>query len=127
MKLYFENSIGQRRVIANPQTENEAYEIIDEFCEERNFKIYYIRTWRDDNGLKIFDVGSHTEFFILDDKEWGFIMTYGDFVRNMNDEELAKFITTLFNDSLSEYGDSNCILDEEFESDCLTWLKSQIG
>lgn len=68
MKLYFENSIGQRRIIAEPETEKDATKEIYKFCEERNFKIYYVRTWRDGNGLKWHDVGSHTEFFILDDK-----------------------------------------------------------
>ena len=43
-------------------------EAIHAFCEERNFKIYYTRIWRDDNGLKVYDVGSWTEFFYLDDK-----------------------------------------------------------
>jgi len=68
MKLYFENSRGERRIIAAPSTEEVAVEIIHAFCEERNFKIYYTRTWRDKEGLKVFDVGSHTEFFYLDDK-----------------------------------------------------------
>lgn len=66
MKLYFENSRGERRVIAAPRTEEEAYEIIHAFCEERDFRIYYVRTWYDNDGLKVYDVGSHTEFFLLD-------------------------------------------------------------
>ena len=68
MKLYFENSYGQRRIIAEPETEEIAIEFIHTFCEERNFRIYYTRTWRDKEGLKVFDVGSHTEFFYLDDE-----------------------------------------------------------
>ena len=69
MKLYFENSRGERRIIAEPKTEEEADKEIHKFCSDRNFKIYYIRNWRDDNGLKVYDVGSHTEFFYLFDKE----------------------------------------------------------
>lgn len=68
MKLYFENSRGERRIIAEPKTEKEANKEIHKFCEDRNFKIYYIRTWRDKEGLEWRDVGSHTEFFILDDR-----------------------------------------------------------
>lgn len=68
MKLYFKNSRGERTPIAAPRTEEEAWEIIHVFCEERDFRIYYSRTWRDPDGLKWYDVGSHTEFFILDDK-----------------------------------------------------------
>lgn len=65
MKLYFENSQGVERVIAEVANEEEAYKEINKFCEERNFKIYYVRTWGA-NGRKTFDVGSHTEFFHLD-------------------------------------------------------------
>lgn len=42
----------------------EAFLLIHAFCAERNFKIYYTRTWNH-NGVTIFDVGSHTEFFHL--------------------------------------------------------------
>ena len=66
MKLYFENSIGERRVIAEPQTEKEADKEVHKFCKDRNFKIYYVRTWRDDNGFKVYDVGSWSEFFYLE-------------------------------------------------------------
>ena len=41
---------------------------IHKFCNDRNFKIYYTRSWRDDDGLKVYDVGSWSEFFYLDDK-----------------------------------------------------------
>lgn len=68
MKLYFENSRGQRRIIAEPQTEDEAWKEVSKFCKDRNFKIPYIREWRDTEGLKWYDVGSHSEFFMLDDR-----------------------------------------------------------
>ena len=42
MKLYFGNSLGVERVIAEVQNEEEAMNEIDKFCEERNFKIYYV-------------------------------------------------------------------------------------
>ena len=69
MKLYFENSKGERRIIAEPKSRDGALEMIHAFCEERNFTIYYIRTWRVnegvDAGADVFDVGSHSEFFYL--------------------------------------------------------------
>lgn len=65
MKLYFQNSYGERRIIAEPKTEEAAMETIHAFCEERGFKIYYVRSWMTSDGLKKFDVGSHTEFFFL--------------------------------------------------------------
>ena len=67
MKLYFENSRGQRMVIAEPKTEKEAWKEINNFCEERNFKIYYVREWKTEDGANVYDVGSHTEFFYLYD------------------------------------------------------------
>lgn len=64
MKLYFENSCGERRLIGEPQSAEESQKIIYNFCAERNFKIYYVRTWTTPDGEKYYDVGSHTEFFI---------------------------------------------------------------
>lgn len=66
MKLYFKNSRGQKRVIAEPKTRDEAWKEIHKFCEDRNFKIYYVRTWIRPDGLEEYDVGSHSEFFYLD-------------------------------------------------------------
>lgn len=43
---------------------DEAFLLIHAFCAGRNFKIYYTRAWNH-NGVTIFDVGSHTEFFHL--------------------------------------------------------------
>lgn len=67
MRLYFENSYGKRRIIAEPQTEEEAWNKIHEFCHKRRFHIYYVRTWNAKDGAKVYDVGSHTEFFYLYD------------------------------------------------------------
>ena len=67
MKLYFENSDGKKRVIAAPRTRDEAFDIIRAFCKERNFKIHYIRTWREPDDAEVFDVGSWTERFLLED------------------------------------------------------------
>lgn len=66
MKLLFQNSYGEERVIANPKDEEEAYKHMKVFCEERNFKVHYIRSWME-NGRKCFDVGSWSEFFYLED------------------------------------------------------------
>ena len=74
MKLWFGNSFGKRRIIAecaNPQEVNKA---IDNFIAECNaakargagnykpFIRYYTRVWEEDGMVK-YDVGSHTEFF----------------------------------------------------------------
>lgn len=68
MKLYFENSYGERRLIAEPETRDGAWKQIHAFCEEKDFKIYYVRTWKEPDGIEVFDVGSWSEFFYLDNK-----------------------------------------------------------
>ena len=67
MKLYFENSYGEERVIAEVADEKEAFKEIHKFCEERNFKIYYTRSWKTASGRTKYDVGSHSEFFYTSD------------------------------------------------------------
>ena len=71
-KLYFVNSQKVSREILSIDGSNLtdaeirklAYQKMHEFCEERNFTIYYTRSWNA-AGKTIFDVGSHTEFFHL--------------------------------------------------------------
>ena len=66
MTLYFGNS-EVRRCIAHPQSEEEAFKLINKFANERNYNIFYVRSWKKDNETT-YDVGSHTEFFYLNDK-----------------------------------------------------------
>ena len=65
MILYFENSKGERREIGKPNNCEESWEIISNFCKERNYKIPYTRMWTEEN-LTYYDVGSHTEQFVLE-------------------------------------------------------------
>ena len=72
VKLIFQNSRGEERVIAEPSNREEVNKEINNFLDDHNFKSYYTRVW-EENGRLIFDVGSHTEFFILEGmsfKEW---------------------------------------------------------
>lgn len=75
--LLFENSNGVTREIAqisaldasgsrisDKDILSEAHRVINGFCAERNFKIWYARLWNN-SGRTTFDVGSHTEFFHL--------------------------------------------------------------
>ena len=72
MKLYFQNSHGIERLIAEPLNKEEVNNEINKFLDDHNFKSYYTRVWEADGRL-VFDVGSHTEFFILEGmsfEEW---------------------------------------------------------
>ena len=72
-KLWFGNSFGKRRVIAECNTFTEVMTEIDKFIADANakwpnkkpFKRYYTRIWNE-NGESVFDVGSHTEFFYFE-------------------------------------------------------------
>lgn len=78
MKLYFEKFWeGQRRLIAQPQTKAEVMQEIHKFIdkcnedkpEDKKFHSYYCRTWENEEGLIVYDVGSHSEFFLLKSDE----------------------------------------------------------
>ena len=63
--VLFENSEGKKRTIGNAKTEKTAFKIIDDFLKEHNYKSYYKRTWKTDDKTICVDVGSHTEFFYI--------------------------------------------------------------
>ena len=76
MKLWFSNSRGEEREIADCDTWANVTREIHKFIHECNakkpksanpFKSYYTRVW-EENGRTIIDVGSHTEFFIWEGK-----------------------------------------------------------
>ncbi len=69
MKLYFQNSRGKERLIAEPTSEEEVAKEIEKFLYDHNFKSYYIRMWEENGRLK-FDFGSWSEFFILDEMSY---------------------------------------------------------
>ena len=80
-KLWFRNSKGQERIIAEVHNYKEITTAIDNFIAESNekypdktpFKRYYTRMWNEDGRAK-FDVGSWSEFFFLD-RPWPEINT----------------------------------------------------
>ena len=74
MKLIFQNSYGEERVIAEPTNREEIDKEIDKFLDNHNFKSYYTRVW-EENGRLIYDVGSYTELFIVEG------MTYEEYTR----------------------------------------------
>ena len=68
--VFFENSDGKERVIAEAQTMNEALDAIREFLKERKYKSYFTRFWLEETEYEnapcvvlTFDVGSWSEFF----------------------------------------------------------------
>ena len=66
--LYFQRSNGEYRLLAKDVTEKEVAALGKAFMDEHNFKSYYVRTWERD-GIKWYDVGSWSEFFLWTNKE----------------------------------------------------------
>lgn len=70
MELYFENSRGDWRLIADCANKIDVGIAIRAFIDQANaarkdnvkFTVPYVRTW-DSDGYRHYDVGSHTEFF----------------------------------------------------------------
>lgn len=63
--LYF-RSCGQDRLVKeNIENDEKLFCVIHEYVKRLNpnFEIYYIRSWQTEDGITVFDVGSHTEFF----------------------------------------------------------------
>lgn len=65
MKLIFQNSKKEERILAESDSLKECLDKMKEFLKEKNFTSYYQRTWEENGRLKI-DVGSWTEFFFLE-------------------------------------------------------------
>lgn len=64
--VYFENRFDERIFIGEAKSEEEIYQLIKSDISVRaqpSFQWYYTRSWTRD-GEKIYDVGSHTEFYI---------------------------------------------------------------
>ena len=73
IKLIFQNSRGKERVIAEPQNKKEAVKEINKFLDKHNYKSYYMNVCEDDNGRLRIDVGSWSEFMIIEGmsfEEW---------------------------------------------------------
>ena len=72
MKLIFQNSRGEEKVIAEPQNREEISKEINKFLDDHNFKSYYTRIWEENGRLKL-DCGSWSEFFFVEGmtfEEW---------------------------------------------------------
>ena len=68
MTLYFIRSNGEKRLVHKNVELETAGKFIQQYVNNINpaYKIYYIREWYDEEaGGMMYDVGSHTEFFLL--------------------------------------------------------------
>ena len=66
MNVYFRDSNGKKRFLQNAPTEDFVWKIIKKFLDDHGFTSYYTRVWYD-GEYTWYDVGSHTEYFLVDD------------------------------------------------------------
>lgn len=71
MTLYFLDSQWNKRLVKKDVEPETAISTITQYVNNLNptYKIYYYRTWySEEDGGTIYDVGSHSEFFLLVDE-----------------------------------------------------------
>lgn len=63
--LYFEDRFGNWRLVKSDILEEDVALAIKNYVFQisSTYHIHYMRTWEEANGDKVYDVGSHTEFF----------------------------------------------------------------
>ena len=66
MNVYFRDSHGKKRLLERVYTDEQVWKVIKKFLDDHNFTSYYTRMWFA-NGYTWYDVGSHTEFFLVDE------------------------------------------------------------
>ena len=64
MKIYFENRYGERRLLGKRNTDEEVWQVINNFLTQHRYKAPYVRSWTE-NDETWYDVGSHSEFFVV--------------------------------------------------------------
>lgn len=64
MKIYFENRYGERRLLAERDTQDGVWQVINNFLTQHRYEAPYVRSWTDEEGTW-YDVGSWSEFFIV--------------------------------------------------------------
>lgn len=81
--MYFLNEKGRRK-IATVETVDDVYKVIQQFIDDanekwgNNFQWYYTRVlYNKETNETAYDVGSHTEFFVVD----------GDFMSKQREEK----------------------------------------
>ena len=70
MNVYFRDSYNRNKLLKSNVSKEDVWGIIQEFLDDHHFKSYYTRAWYED-GYTWYDVGSHTEYFLVDENLMG--------------------------------------------------------
>lgn len=63
--ILFKNSEGKKKIIGTTGSESGAFNLINNFLAEHNYKSYYKRAWKTDDKTMAVDVGSWAERFYI--------------------------------------------------------------
>ena len=80
MKLYFKDSQGEERFIAECEKVKDVGKEIRKFLDERSYRSYYTRIWGTTEEVTL-DVGSHWEFFVVKG------ISCKDYIEGLQDDE----------------------------------------
>ena len=75
MKLFLHNNRGEEKVIAEPQTKEEAINEFNKFLEDHNIKSHYLNVCEDDKGRLRIDYGSWSNFLYIE------YMSFGEWIK----------------------------------------------
>lgn len=73
MIVYFERANGEWVNLGTAENFKEVCQTIMKFLNAHNFHPYYFRWWREQNGLWKCDVGSWSEFFVIEGADETFL------------------------------------------------------
>lgn len=64
-EIYFDDGHGEPYKVSLARVEDEIVPAIIKWVQEVNprYKIYYVRFYTDEEGVRHYDVGSHSQFF----------------------------------------------------------------
>ena len=102
MKLYFKNSQGKERFIAECETTKDVSREIHKFLDDHDYKSYYSRSWGEEEKIMI-DVGSYSEFFVLRD------ISYNDYIKELqkDSEPEEEYHQITFDEYLESFGEKD--------------------
>lgn len=68
-QVTFEDRYLDKHIIDKVETRRQAEAIIIQFCTQHNYDIPYLRYWEVAQKILQIDVGSHSEFFYIEEVE----------------------------------------------------------
>jgi hypothetical protein len=71
--LYFLDSYDRKRLVKKKVEEDKLVKNMIDYAQalNPNFKVYYVRSWKTNKNTTMYDIGSHSEFFLAEEIDNG--------------------------------------------------------